>query len=183
MRRTTRRGFLAAATGVAATGVATGRRIRVESGEPAGQSNAAESGTAQSEVRQFSGTVRLRPGDHRSWGFEFADATTLSYDVIVRWGPKVDAFLFAAEEYRAYVKGYGARYIVEGTAMGTHNAPGLSVELPPGEYYLVVDNRDWDLAYPTTADGSQGRDVTREVPQDASDASKPLGVDVTFRTE
>lgn len=198
MERSTRRGVLLAAGGFVLTGTTAGRIPAVGGTDTTGTTDASEARTADSsearsadtsEARQsltasFEGTVKLRPGEHQSWKLAPTGEATLSYDLVVRWGPKVDAILFSAEEYRAYVKGYRARYVTAGTAFGTQNAPGVSATLAPGEYYFVVDNVDWSDGFPTDATESrQGKDTSQGVPGDASKGSKPLGVDLTFTLE
>lgn len=169
-----RREVLFATGGLLAGGFTAGRAGARESASPRGTAAArpstarasseatAEASETASQVRSIDAEFRLSADEHRSFEFSFAGATTVSVDVVVRWGPGVDVILFEPEEYRAYLNGYRARYLASGSFFDTVNVEGSAFSLTAGDYVLVVDNTGWSDGLPEM-EGESG--------------SRPVGVD------
>ena len=142
-----------------------------------------DAGTA-STVDSFDVEFSLSSGERRSWSFEYEAETTLTYDLIVRWGdaePGADILLFDdAEEYRAYLDDYRARYIATGSVFGAANIDVRSLTVPPGTYHLVVDNNDWRKGFADSLGTSNNVDGSTEVPANSSDGSDTLGIEFSF---
>ncbi|MFB6118771.1 hypothetical protein [Halosegnis sp.] len=144
-------------------------------------------------VEEFEEEFTLGPGDRRTWSFQFSAETTLTYDLVVRWGPAqpgADLIAFGStEEFRAYLDDRRARYLSEGSIFGKLNLDVVNYTVPPGTYHLVADNTDWIKGFTDTADDETTTpDDTTEVPNgsppnDSSDGSAALGIDFEFTAE
>lgn len=100
-------------------------------------------------TEQIDTTAVVEQEGFRSWRLEFDTSTTIRYNAIVRWGPKVDIILFNDEEYRAFRKGYRARYIGGGSNFHVINvSPSTTVTLSPGTYHVVLNNTSWNGEIP-----------------------------------
>lgn len=174
-----RRKVIATFSGLLAGGGALSAGYSSTSGFPTVLGQKAVSNTLDIGDLPKETTFTLEPTDFQTYNLALDEQADLSIDALVRWGSELDLLTFPSEtEYRAYVDGYRARYVEGLSAFGQLEFDDLSETVDSGEYYITVDNTDWQGEFPNVISDRQAeqnaglsKDETANDPDERSNAT------------
>lgn len=92
-------------------------------------------------------TIELGEDDYKYWTFELGSKTTLSYEFLVRNGPKIDMILLTDSEFNQYQAGNRFEHIAKGSSMASVEG-SVEAKLSKGDYAFVADNTNAGEAAP-----------------------------------